>query len=405
MLAAFVAVSLGSRAQECTVDWNDVRQQIDGFGASSAFLTATWTAAQANLFFSTNAGIGLSLLRTQIQPGGFANANEIALMQMAQARGARVWSAPWSPQASFKNNNNTIGGSFLSASNQAYANQLAGYVAKLTTSGVHLYALSIQNEPDASVNYVSCSWTAQQLHDFIPYLYDALAASNVSSTRIMLPESESWNGTYLAATAMADPVVAAQVGILGNHNYDGIDFNHGATAVPGAQQTYGKPLWQTEVSTGDPFDGSITNALYWAGRIHLFMTVAQANAWHYWWLIPWGGTDNQGLTDASGNAAKRCYAVGQFSRFVRPNYHRIGAVTRQGDTLISAYKDSVSPGFAIVAINPDTAGIAQTFVLTNFTAPSVTPWLTSSSASLARQASLPLTNAIFTYQLPAMSVV
>jgi hypothetical protein len=45
--------------------------------------------------------------------------------------------------------------------------------------------------------------------------------------------------------------------------------------------------------------------------------VAQANAWHYWWLIPWGGTDNQGLTDASGNPAKRMYAVGQFSL----NYH------------------------------------------------------------------------------------
>jgi O-glycosyl hydrolase len=66
------------------------------------------------------------------------------------------------------------------------------------------------------------------------------------------------------------------------------------------------------------------------------MTVAQANAWHYRWLIPWGGTDNQGLTDASGNPAKRMYAVGQFSRFVQPNYHRIGANTTQSAALISA---------------------------------------------------------------------
>src|ERR1035438_4988764 len=64
-------------APQCTVDWMDVHQQIDGFGASSAFLTATWTAAQANMFFSTNSGIGLSLLRTQIQPGGFTRANQI----------------------------------------------------------------------------------------------------------------------------------------------------------------------------------------------------------------------------------------------------------------------------------------------------------------------------------------
>jgi glucuronoarabinoxylan endo-1,4-beta-xylanase len=405
ILAVTVGISLSIQAQLCTVDWNAVHQRIDGFGASSAFLTMTWTPSQANLFFSTNYGIGLSLLRTQIQPGGYGNANEIALMQMAQARGARIWSTPWTPQASFKSNNNTIGGNFLSASNQAYANQLAGYVAKLTNFGIHLYALSIQNEPDANVNYVSCSWSAQQFHDFIPYLYNALVANNVGSTKIIFPESESWYRTSLEITAMADPAVAAQVGILANHNYDGIDFNHGATGVPNAPTTYGKPLWETEVSTGDTFDGSITNAIYWAGRVHLFMTVAQANAWHYWWLIPWGGTDNQGLTDASGNPAKRLYAVGQFSRFVRPNYYRIAANTNAGNALISAYKDSVSPGFAIVAINPGNAAIPQTFTLTNFTAVSVTPWLTSSSASLAVQTSVLITNSTFTYQLPAMSVV
>jgi O-glycosyl hydrolase len=123
--AAMLIVGMESRAQQCTVDWNDAHQQIDGFGASSAFLTSIWTATQANLFFSTNYGIGLSLLRTQIQPGGFANANEIALMQLAQSPGAKVWSTPWSPQASFKNNNNIIGGSFLSASNQASAGTLS----------------------------------------------------------------------------------------------------------------------------------------------------------------------------------------------------------------------------------------------------------------------------------------
>ena len=357
------------------------------------------------MFFSTNTGIGLSLLRAQIQPGGFTRANEIALMRLAQARGARVWSTPWTPQASFKDNNSTNGGNFVSANNQAYANQLAGYVAQLSASGIKLYALSIQNEPDANVNYVSCHWSPQQFHDFIPYLYNALVASNVSSTKIMLPESQSWSGTNLYRTAMNDSAVAAQVGILANHNYDGSDFNHGATAVPNAPQSYGKPVWQTEVSTGDTFDGSITNAIYWAGRIHQFLTVAQANAWHYWWLIPWGGTDNQGLTDAAGNPAKRMYAVGQFSRFVRPNYHRIGANASQTAALISAYKDSASPSFAIVAINPANSAISQSFSLTNFLVSSVTPWVTSGSLSLARQASIAVTNSSFAYTLPAVSIV
>jgi len=401
-----LAASLAARAApQCVVDWKDVHQLIDGFGASSAFLPATWTSAQADMFFSTNTGMGLSLLRAQIQPGGFTRANEIALMRLAQARGARVWSTPWTPQASFKDNNSTNGGNFVSANNQAYANQLAGYVAQLAASGIKLCALSIQNEPDANVSYVSCHWSPQQFHDFIPYLYNALAASNVSSTKIMLPESQSWYGTNLYRTAMNDPAVAALVGILGNHNYDGSDFNHGATAAPNAPQSYGKPFWQTEVCTGNTFDGSITNAIYWAGRIHLFMTVAQANAWHYWWLIPWGGTDNQGLTDASGNPAKRLYAVGQFSRFVRPSYRRIGANTTQSAALISAYKDSASPSFAIVAVNPGNSAISQSFSLTNCVVNSVTPWVTSSSSSLAKQSNVAVTNSTFAYTLPAMSVV
>src|SRR2546423_11290779 len=52
----------------CTINWTTVRQRIDGFGASSAW-RSTWSASVANMFFSTNTGIGLSLLRTRIAPG------------------------------------------------------------------------------------------------------------------------------------------------------------------------------------------------------------------------------------------------------------------------------------------------------------------------------------------------
>ena len=39
-----------------TVDWNNVHQQIDGFGASSAY-NGSWTASQADILFSTNNNI------------------------------------------------------------------------------------------------------------------------------------------------------------------------------------------------------------------------------------------------------------------------------------------------------------------------------------------------------------
>jgi glucuronoarabinoxylan endo-1,4-beta-xylanase len=388
------------------IDAAEVHQRIDGFGASSAW-RSSWSASAADKYFSTNNGIGLSLLRTRIAPGG--TTVEGSIMQMARDRGARVWSSPWSPATPFKSNTNVNGGSFVGnpVNYQAYAAQLAGYVANMKSQlGVTLYALSVQNEPDANVtNYESCNWTAQQIHDFVPYLRAALVASNVGATQIMLPESQNWTDPRgLAALALNDPNVLAAVGIVANHNYVP-DNQHGDQAPPAALATQGRALWETEVSTFNAYDGSITNGIYWAERIHAFLTVAQANAWHYWWLSAYG-SDNSGLANNSDALAKRAYVVGQFSRFVRPDFYRIGVVTNSGGALVSAFKDSVSPRFAIVAINPGTNAIEQTFTLAHLgVVTSVTPWITSAALSLAGQAAVTVSNATFAYSLPPMSVV
>jgi O-glycosyl hydrolase len=407
-----------ARAQPVFVNWTNVYQRIDGFGASSAW-SGTWTQAQANMFFSTNSGtgtsldgrtnfsfngIGLSLLRSRIVPGGTTTENSI--MVMAQALGAKVWSTPWSPDSQFTTG--IDGGDFLGDTdagvNQAYANQLAGYVASMKSLyNVNIYAISVQNEPDVSAGYESCIWTAQQIHDFVPCLYNALAASNVASTKILLPEDEHWEAN-LYHTAMNDPAVAPDASIVACHNYDGSPPNNIPTPLP----TYDNPnaaLWETEVSTiNDTYDPSIANAVYWAGRIHLFMTVANANAWHYWWLIS-NNPDNEGLTDANGIPAQRMYALGNFSRFVRPGFYRIG-VSNGASTSISAYANTNSGSFAIVAINSyPLSTVTQTFNLTNFTTASVTPWITSRTHSLVSQAPVPVANSSFTYALPSLSVV
>jgi len=427
----------------CTVDWGAVFQRIDGFGASSAW-RSTWTIAQADMFFSTNAsgtgssldgktnfayaGCGLSLLRNRIAyasstastavPGSW----ETSIMQYAQARGARVWSTPWTPPAGFKSTNDIYdakvatggglnGGSYLGSGNNLtnlnYASQLANYVANMKNAyGVNLYAISIQNEPDASVtNYEACQWTGQQIHDFATNLHAALSVAGVGFTKIILPESQNWAGNPgLSTPTLNDPNAAAQVSIIANHNYVANNAV-GDTSTPAPISASGQAVWESEVAQlGGNYDGSITNAIYWAGRIHFFLTAAQANAWHYWWLLPSSGND--ALTDTNGIPGKRMYALGQFSRFVRPNYYRINIANNTGAAQISAYKDSVSPGFAIVAINPGSAGFTQTFVLTNVSGvASVIPWLTSGTTNLALQPAVTVSNATFVYSLPAWSMV
>jgi glucuronoarabinoxylan endo-1,4-beta-xylanase len=418
----------------CVVDWNNVHQRIDGFGASSAW-DGSWTTNQADLLFSTNLGVvfsdtlgkrytnngvGLSLLRNHIVPAGSTLASatpttvETSIMQMAQARGARVWSTPWTPPAGFKDvhdiydtNQATAsginGGSFRggTATNLAYASQLANYVLSMkNTYGINLYAISIQNEPDANVtNYEACQWTNTLIHDFVTNLYNALVAKGVSSTKIVLPESQNWQDYHnLAGPAMSDPNVAADVSIIADHNYDGANG-----PVNLSKNSYGRALWETEVSQFNAETSDIANGVYYAQRVFLFLTVAQANAWHYWWIVPYGS--DTGLMDTNAAPTKRLFTVGNYSRFARPGYYRIDVANNNPVTSISAYKDPNSGNFAIVAVNPDPVPVTQVFNLTSFTANSATPWITSSNLSLASQTPVAVTGASFTYSLPAMSVV
>jgi O-glycosyl hydrolase len=438
LLAGLVAASgqVGAPAQ-CAVDWNDVHQRIDGFGASSAW-NGNWTTAEADLLFSTNnkvayqsatyTGVGLSLLRNHITYANTTSASDLpttvetGIMQMAQARGARVWSTPWTPAAGFKSTHDIYdqnkatdggidGGSYLGSGNNItninYASQLANYVASMSHSyGVNLYAISVQNEPDANVtNYEACQWSGAQIHDFVPNLYSALAAKGVGSTKIIIPESQNWSSdTALYTPTLNDPDTAADVDIIANHDYVA-DNSVGDQTTPLAVSTSGKALWETEVALLSGSDSSITNGIYYAQRIYLYMTQAEANAYHYWWLVPFG-SGNEGLLDTSAAPTKRLFTFGQYSRFVRPNFYRIGATSSQSSALISAYKDSASAAFAIVVVNTNAAtDVIASFDLTNFTAASVTPWVTSSTLSLAQQPAVNVTNSSFTYTVPAMSVV
>ena len=390
-------VGMATNTGAVTINYTNTQQRIDGFGASSAWMSGSLATNVADLLFNTNTGAGLSLLRTHIYPDGSTTEGTIA--QQAQARGARIWSTPWSANPIYKSTNSANGGSFVSSTTnyQGYASQLAKNVALMkNTYGINLYALSLQNEPDAVVTYESCSWTSQQFHDFIPYLAAALTASNVAATKIMLPEDEHWQWN-LATNSMSDATVSNLVGILGGHNY-------GSSAAPVTQfgNPCPKPLWETEHYIGTGTDDSITNGLALAQEIHSFLTLAQVNAYHYWWLT---GSGTGSIADNTTNPAKRLYIMGNYSKFVRPNFYRIGA-TNTSAALISAYKDTNSANYVIVAANPSAYPVNQTFTLTNFPVlGTLTQWVTSATLSLSNQGPVSVTNRSFNYVLPPWTVV
>lgn len=394
LVVAFLVVS-PARASNVTVSWNQTYQTIVGFGAGCPWLP-DMTDAQADLFFSTTSGAGLSLIRARVPTDGTVECG--ATMQKAVARGARAWASPWTPPPSMKDNNSLNGGSLKADSYQAYADYLANYVKKVKSQyGVTLYALSLQNEPDYVSTYDTALWTGQNIHDFILNNLGPTLQANGITAKIIAPE-ESWWNFDLATATMSDPAAAAYVGIVASHNY-----NYDAPSVPAIAQ--GKEFWMSEISTiHDTYDGSIDNGLRWAADAHNWLTVANVNSWNYWWFWTLYNNDNQGLLDYNLKPAKRLWTMGNFARFVRPGFVRIGATPSPATgILVSAYKDPATGKFALVAINQTSASYTlSTQVDTGLS--SLTPYRTSATEDLKALAVIATSNGAFTATLPAKSV-
>ena len=350
-------------------------QVIAGFGASSAWTAPSLSDAEADEFFSPDTGIGLSLLRVRIAPDG--TTGELATAQSAVARGVSVWAAPWSPPAEWKDNGSTInGGSLIPGNAQAWAGRLAAFAAQMAAVGVPLFALSAQNEPGYVANWETCLYTPTQLVGFIrDNLGPALAAQGVT-VPVLAPETQNWNSFASYADAiLADAQGAAYVGILATHDYGGTPFPY--TSARNA----GKQLWQTEVTDGTGgSDPGIDSGLRVAKTIHDHLVIAEVNAWHYYWLKPRTDTapDNSALTTIDGQITRRAYALGNWSRFVRPGFVRVDATASpQNYVYVTAFTDPDSGRVVIVAINLNSADAEQIFSIPGSLLASMTPWITS----------------------------
>src|SRR5690606_28451689 len=115
-----------STSEQTGVDTHQARQVITGFGASSAWTAQSLTDEEADLFFSRERGLGLSLLRLRIAPDGATWENVAAIR--AHERGVALWAAPWSPPGAWKTNGSDVnGGSLLVEHYQDWADRLAEF--------------------------------------------------------------------------------------------------------------------------------------------------------------------------------------------------------------------------------------------------------------------------------------
>jgi glucuronoarabinoxylan endo-1,4-beta-xylanase len=378
------------------VNPSTVHQRIDGFGASTAWgSTFTDPTNDPDTLWSTTKGAGFSLHRIRIDPTN-GQTSEVSIAQKAVSYGVKVWATPWTPPAADKSNNNTVGGTLTNG--QAFATFLTGFVSFMKGKGVDIYAVSSENEPDANVTYESCSYTGATLASFVgQYMGPAFAGSGV---KIMTPETQNWCGFPSFESALQSNTAAWNAtSIVATHEY-----GCNPSAYP-AIQAAGKAFWETEIyDTNTTEDTGMGSGLRIASLIYNALTVANMNAWHYWWVY---GASNGGLYDTTAKAwSKRLWVEGNFARFVRPGYNRIDVTgTVPSGVSVVAFQNPADATVAIVAINTNTSATTLPLFVSGTQWPAqVVPWLTSASASLAAQTAITVTGANFSASLPAQSV-
>jgi glucuronoarabinoxylan endo-1,4-beta-xylanase len=370
--------------------------------------------AKLNVLFGTGPGqLGLSILRARIDPSGSAASGWITTNwagELANAQNARtanpnaiVIATPWTPPPAMKSNSSIVAGALNSASYGAYANYLESFVNYFSSNGAPLYAISMQNEPDANVSYESCSWSGSTMDAWLASL-TANGATNPITTRLMMPESQSFVAG-LSDIALNDPNAVQNISIIGGHIY-GTAPSYYANAV-----SKGKEVWQTEhylsPTSSQP---TVSDALAAAREIHASLVTAQYNAYLWWWLIDWNpgtGITNDGLIDTNNNPTYFGYALAQFAHFIQPGYVRTDAspASPASGVLISSYSNASPAHFVIVAINSNNSPVSQPFTIINGAVTSFTPYQTTASGGLAQQTSVTVTGGQFTYTLPAQSIV
>jgi glucuronoarabinoxylan endo-1,4-beta-xylanase len=265
--------------------------------------------------------------------------------------------------------------------------------------GVDIYAVSAQNEPDAKVTYESCVYTPASMASFVGgYMGPTLASTGV---KIMAPETQNWCGfPGFESALLGDASAKMYTSIIATHEY-----GCSPKAYPEIAQA-GKEFWETEIyDTNNTEDPGIGSALRVAKLIHDAMTIASMNAWHYWWVYPAGG-DNGALWDYNTKQpSKRLWVEGNFSRFVRPGFQRVGTSgTTPSGVLVSAYTNAADGTVAIVVINNGITAQPLSMFISGAAPCHLTPWITSMNDNIASKGPISVSSSRASFVLEPQSV-
>lgn len=382
-------------------------QTIDDIGASGAWwvndlqhFSPKVQARVAKLLFSKQ-GLDLSSYRYNIGGGGVAVTTPArAAEDFLNADGSYDWSKDKggrtfleyaakygvedligfvnSAPAQWTTNGQSCGGQLKPENEGDYAKYIADVTQHFAGQGVKLDYISPFNEPDndfGSCGQEGMKVTVDQRDDIVRALGAEQQARHQKTSIIADESSQTTQFVSELPQWISQPGTAQYVSALAHHTYN--NPNDGQLAnVYETSRSVGQKSWATEIccfgkgSTGwnQEYDPSIDSALLTSRIIYKDFASAHDSAFQWWVALASGyGTDpytkndvgwNDGLIyydpdyATNGNQTlyftKRYYALGQYSKFVRPGSVAHNVTGAPDGVEVSAYD---SGGRWVVVVN------------------------------------------------------
>jgi len=370
---------------------NNTHQIIRGFGAANILQwQPDMTNSEIETAFGTGEGqLGFSILRLRLQPQKYLWSTNVPTAKKAHDMGVLVFASPWNAPSEMLE---TVNGQRRVRYDMydEYAAHLDSFNTFMTSNGVPMYAVSVQNEPDYANDWTG--WTANEMLTFMK------ENASVIGTRVMAPESFQFRHE-MSDPILNDPLACANLDIVGGHIYGG-----GLAPYPLAESK-GKEVWMTE-----HLSGRESNANNWSWALDVATEInsvmnAGMNAYVWWYIVRYYGPISDGTNDSGrkGEVTKKGYVMSQFARFIRPGFFRVEATENpQVKVFISAYKHDSK--VVVVVINLNSNPVNPTFEIKNGTVTTGIPYVTSEEKNCVQGDDIPISNNLLNTALEQSSI-
>ncbi|MCQ2198100.1 MAG: carbohydrate-binding protein [Paludibacteraceae bacterium] len=425
--AIFAGLALNTVAQTCTVNLSEVHQKIQGFGGINH---PCWTGYDLTnndidkLFGVGEGKLGLSVMRIWVAESESNWSREVSTCKKVQNMGVKIFATPWNtPSADMCTKTTAFCGNnscqyranekqINTSAFEKYTQHLINFNNYMKNQGVSLYAMSYANEPDYGHDWTW--WTSDQVYD---YAKNYAGRLRINGTKVITAESFAYSkGLY--DKILNDNNALKNIDILGTHFY----ASGASTSDNFFKYTLGdqkiasnpdKELWMTEYYTSsESTGGSPCRANVWpealevAYSIHRGMAISNMSAYVWWYLkrnyslINNGDSNNENSKD--GQITKRGWLFGQYARFIRPGFYRVGCtINPTYNVYTSAYKKDND--VVVVAVNMSTEAKTITISVPGTKVQTWNVYITDQTRNMAKLSDVK--GSSFQVTLPAKSCV